>query len=124
MSKRKEPVSDRVVEFILTRKLNELGQLTETTLADAMGVSLPYLVRKFKKAQKIDLNDFIIREKIHTAMFLLETQQGFSVEELAEKLGFSKLHQFVDAFKNYIAADPLTYQDLKSNPSSSLKLNN
>ena len=117
MPGRKSPVSDRAVEFILTRKLPQLGQLTEVSLADALGVSLPYLLRKFKKAQKIDLKEFITREKVHTAMFLLEQHHDISIEEVAEKLGFSRINQFIDAFKNYIAADPVTYHSLKSNSS-------
>ena len=124
MRRKKNPVSDRAVEFILTQKLNQLGQLTEASLADALGVSLPYLLRKFKVAQKIGLREFLIREKVHTAMFLLEKHQDIPIEDLAGKLGFSEINQFIDAFKSYIAADPVTYQSLKFNPSSDFSIRN
>jgi AraC-like DNA-binding protein len=124
MSKRKNPVSDRAVEFILTRKLDQLGALTEISLAHALGVSLSYLSREFKEDQKIDLGEFIVREKIHTAMSLMAKHQDIAIEELAGKLGFPKINQFVDAFKNYIATDPVTYQNLKSNRPLSIPIGN
>jgi AraC-like DNA-binding protein len=61
------------------------------------------------------LNDFIIREKIHTALFMLEKNQGLTVDELAAKLGFLRMNQFIEAFKNYIGIEPTAYQELKQN---------
>ena len=116
------PVADRAVEYILSRKLEELGSLTEEEIAQEVGVSLPYLLRNFKKNQNISLKNFITREKIHTAIFLLEKQKDLTIEDLAGKLGFPKINQFYDAFCGFIAVDPLTYKVLKRQNSPPLQI--
>ena len=118
MKKRKPSVSDRAVEFILTRKLEELGSLTETSIAQAIGVNISYLSRKFEGKHKVTLNDFIVREKIHTAIFILEKHQEVCLGELSVKLGFVGINRFIEAFKNYVGVEPLTYRQLKHKPGS------
>lgn len=115
MKDMKSPVPDQAVEFILMRKLEELGRLTENNIAQAIGVNISYLLRKFERKHRIALNDFIIREKIHTALFILEKHQEVSLVELAQKLGFLRMNQFIEAFKNYIGIEPTHYRELKDN---------
>lgn len=113
-------VSDQAVKYILTRKMEDLGNLTEASIAKAIGVNTSYLLQRFEKDQKITLKDFIVREKIHTAIFILEEHKEESIDELAVKLGFLKKTLFIDAFTNYIGIDPLNYKKLKHNQDSFL----
>lgn len=124
MKKSSPCASHRAVEFILSRKLEDLGSLTEASIAQCIGVSISYLLRKFKEEHKITLCGFITREKIHTAISILEKHQEVSVDELAVKLGFLKVSRFIRAFRNYVGVDPLTYRKLKHNRNSFLNTNN
>ena len=110
---KKKKVSDRAVEYILTRKLEDLGALTGLKIAVAVGVKLSYLSRKFKTDQQIALEDFITREKIHTAIYMLEENREMSIEELAGKLGYMEPGSFIEVFKNYIAVEPERYKELR-----------
>jgi AraC-like DNA-binding protein len=114
----------RAVEFILSRELENLGSLTEATIAQSIGVIISYLMRKFKEEHKITLYGFITREKIHTAISILEKHQEVPVDELAEKLGFLKVNRFIREFRDYVGVDPLTYRKLKHNRDSFLNNNN
>jgi len=111
---KKMKVSDRAVEYILTRRVEDLGRLTGMKIATAVGVSQPYLSRKFKNDHKITLDEFITREKIHTAIFMLEKNREKPIEELATQLGFMKTDQFVNAFKSYVAIEPQKYRQLRN----------
>lgn len=106
-------ISERAVEYILSRAFDELKQLTDSTIAEALGVSTAYLCRKFRKDREIKLNDFIVREKIYTAIHILERDTVISIDHLARQLGFWETNSFVHAFKDYIAVEPQRYRELK-----------
>jgi AraC-like DNA-binding protein len=111
MKKRK--VSDKAVDYILSRNLEKLRYLRAGNIAERIGVNRSYLSRRFKIEQNISLKDFIIREKIHRAIFILEINPGKSIPELSTELGFLKVENFTQEFRNYMAIDPERYRYLK-----------
>jgi AraC-like DNA-binding protein len=106
-----EYLCDRVVEYIMTCDVEELGVLTEKRIAEALDISPSELVRKFARHQRIALNRFLVRERIHRAVFMLEEDRSIPVATLSEKLGFSRSDEFVMEFKNYLAVHPNKYRD-------------
>lgn len=110
---RKKKNSERVVEFILTRKIEDLKDLTVGKVAKSIGVNRFYLSLKFIIDQKITLPKFILREKMHEAYFILEENKKRSVDELSEELGFSKVEDFNIEFEKYFAIAPKKYRDLR-----------
>lgn len=111
MKKRK--ISDRAVEYILTRKIDELRSLNAGKVAKSIGANSSYLSRCFETDQKISLGDFILREKIYRAIFILEKDFEISIAELSRELGFTQLDDFVREFRVIIAIDPEKYRDLR-----------
>ncbi len=111
MKKRK--ISERAVEYILTCSLDELKNLSVEKIARNLQVNRSYLSRSFKIDQQMSLSDFILREKIHRAVFILDRNHEQSVQELSDTLGFYREEDFVVEFKNYIAVDPGRYRDLR-----------
>jgi AraC-like DNA-binding protein len=107
-----EHLCDRVVEYILTRDNEELGVLTEERIAEVLDIGPSELARKFAKHQRIALNRFLVRERIHRAVFILEKDRSIQVAALSEKLGFSRSDEFVMEFKNYLAVHPNKYREL------------
>lgn len=103
---------DRVVEYILTRDNEELGGLTEERIAEVLDMSPSELTRKFARHQRIALNRFLIRERIHRAVFIMEKDRSIPVSTLSEKLGFSRSDEFIMEFKNYLAVHPNKYREL------------
>lgn len=107
-------LSERAVEFILTRSLNELARLTETQVSEKLGANKAFLCQIFKSVQNISLKGFILREKLHRATFILEKVPGISIEELSVKLGFQRTEHFIKEFENYLAIKPGRYKELKN----------
>jgi AraC-like DNA-binding protein len=107
-----EHLCDRVEEYILTCDIEELGVLTEKRIAEALDVNPSELIRKFARHQRIALNRFLVRERIHRAVFMLEKDRSIPVASLSEKLGFSRTDEFVMEFKNYVAVHPNKYREL------------
>lgn len=106
-------LSELAVEFVLTRQMGELANLTEAKISERLGVARAYLRRKFKTAQKMTLEKFILREKMHRATFILENEHEISLERLSAELGFSRTDHFVMEFENYLAINPDKYRELK-----------
>ena len=113
LMKNNSSISDQVAEYILTRNIDELGTLSQEKIADMMGQDLAYLARKFKRSQKISIPGFILREKMHRTVFLLEKEEEINFQELSRKLGFITVDHFVREFKSYLAIDPYRYKELK-----------
>jgi AraC-like DNA-binding protein len=107
-------IAQQAVDFILTRKLEELADLTGAKIAGALGVKTDYLTQKFKDRQHITLHGFILREKLHRAAFVLGKKQDLTIVDLASKLGFSKPGHFDMAFNRYFAIEPDQYRNLKT----------
>jgi AraC-like DNA-binding protein len=107
-------LSQQVVEYILTRDIEELATLSTEKIAKTLHRNRAYLHRKFKSDQKISIHQFILREKMHRTVFVLEKNKEISIAELSRRLGFLSVERFVREFIKYLAVDPLRYRELKS----------
>ena len=106
-------LTDRAVNIILTCKNAEIATLTGVKIAGILDANASYLLRKFKKDQNISLPSFILREKMHRAAFILESDNKIPIEELASRLGFPKTRRFIEEFSRYFAITPIRYRELK-----------
>ena len=110
----KKNISDRAVEFILTRRIEELKNLTVEKIAQRIGVNRFYLSLSFLIGRKISLPNFILREKMHEAFFILEKDQRIPLDELSRKLGFMRFEDFNMEFEKYFAISPGRFRDIRS----------
>lgn len=105
-------ISPRVVEFILTRELNELSTLTPGKISEALGLNPVEMTLAFESDQHIPLDRFILREKMYRAFFLVEKNHEITIEELAKKTGFHQTHEFAKEFETVFLIDPGKYKEL------------
>ena len=91
---KKKKVSEKAAEFILTRNLDDLKELTVEKVAKTIGVNRFSLTLKFIIDQGITIPNFIMREKLHEAYFILEEDEKKSIDELSKELGFLKVEDF------------------------------
>lgn len=110
---KKKKISDRAVDFILSRENEELKNLTEFKVAKGIGANRSYLSQSFKIDRNITLSKFVKREKIHRALFILEKEHDKSIRELSGELGFLKVKDFIMAFKSHVAIAPEKYRELR-----------
>jgi AraC-like DNA-binding protein len=109
-------ISEQAIVFILTRNNDELKNLTEVEIANNIGVDSFLLSNRFKKDQKISLPDFILREKLYRAYFILRKNDEKSVDELSRELGFSNVDDFDSEFEKFFAISPNVYKEIRKNP--------
>lgn len=84
------------------------ADLTVQKLADHVGVSPDYLSRQFRMMTGVAVHDYIQRYRISRSLGYL--QQGYSVQEVAEKCGFNSISYFSRVFKNEVGIPPTLYK--------------
>jgi len=107
------PFHEKAAIYVLSRGIEELGTLTSEAVAEALGVPLPKLLKTFEAHQHITLDRFIMREKIHRAIFTIDKDQAVSLESLSGKLGFKRMDEFETQFRNYLHIAPLLYKEIR-----------
>lgn len=110
----KKKVSECAVEYILTRDLDDLKELTVEKIAKNIGINKLYLSLMFIIDQRITIPGFIVREKLHEAYFILEGCKKKKVVELSKELGFQDTEEFNMEFEKYFAIKPEEFKDIKS----------
>ena len=101
------------MEFILSRSVEELKRLTGVEIAGSIGINSKPLERMFKIEQRISLQAFILREKIHRAFSILTVENKKPIVEIAKEFGFRSVEEFSAEFEKQFAIAPRKYRDLK-----------
>jgi AraC-like DNA-binding protein len=106
-------IHQKAVEYILAITDNEIKNLTANDVAAAINKNIFLLSKTFKKVQKISLSEFIKREKIQRAFYILNTDRKISIIDLSERLGFAAPGQFEKEFQDYFCINPGDYQKIR-----------
>jgi AraC-like DNA-binding protein len=106
-------LSDRVVEFVLTREVSEMADLTVKNIARAFNVNPSYLSRRFALDKKVPLGEHIMQMKIYRSALLLAMNDSkeLTVKQLAKNLGFCTTSYFIHAFRKLFGIGPGKYRD-------------
>jgi AraC-like DNA-binding protein len=106
-------LSDRVVEFVLTREVSEMAGLTVKNIARAFDVNPSYLSRRFVLDKKVPLGEHIMQMKIYRSALLLmmKDSKELSVNQLAKNLGFCTPSYFIHTFRKLFGIGPGKYRD-------------
>lgn len=108
----RKKISERAVEFILTRQYNDLKNLTLKKVAKNIGVNRLLLYLNFIVDLRTTLPNYILKHKIHEAFFILTKDELKSVNELSGELGFLTVEDFCFEFEKYYAIDPEKFKQL------------
>jgi AraC-like DNA-binding protein len=106
-------ICEKVIEFILTRKNGDLAALSEAGIVSLFDVDDSCLAGKFKLRQNMTLDQFILRERLYRAFFMIEQNHQLSGRQLAEQLGFNTAETFCREFKNLFLVSPDRYMHLR-----------
>ena len=104
---------ERAVEYILSMGDETIGNLTAADVAAKVEKNLRFFSLVFVIVQKISIANFIHREKLHRAYYILENDYDISILKLAENLGFTEAEVFEAEFEKYYAITPVKFQDLR-----------
>jgi YesN/AraC family two-component response regulator len=86
--------------------------VTLENAASRVGLSPKYLSRAFKKETGINFNQYYLSQKFKKAeKFLKKT--GYSIEQIADKLGYQNPESFIRIYKKYRGATPTENRNKK-----------
>ena len=86
--------------------------LDATSLAEMVGLHPSYLSGMFSKLEGITLHQYVIKNRVDKAAYLLETELT-PVSEIAERVGFKSISHFIKAFKKRYFLTPKQYRKEK-----------
>lgn len=111
-------IADTVVEYILTRDVDDFEGLNVSTIARTFSINRCYLSQRFKHDKKFSLHEYIQMVKILRSVTLLESNDEITVDDLSRKMGFSSPDYFRRIFKKRIGTTPGKYKNYfkKMNP--------
>jgi len=110
--KRTNSLSDQVVEFVLTRTIDELSTLTVEQVANYIDVNRSHLSRSFRAEKNFTLEEFVFKIKIIRAAALLKENPKATIKNISDKMGFCRCDYFIRIFKQYFGTTPAKYRDL------------
>ena len=79
-----------------------------TMVADAIGLTPPYLSSVFKEAVGLTFTEYLVQLRIEKAKELLLTRR-YKVYELAQQVGYSDVKYFTEVFKRHTGCTPKEY---------------
>ena len=107
----KENPTEPAVVYILSRKDEDIRNLNAEGVAAAIQTNLDQLTPVFEKDQKISIPDFIEREKMHRAYFILHKGIDAAIPELSKRFGFASTAEFEKKFEEYVCVKPGKYKE-------------
>lgn len=105
-------LSDRVVEFVLSRDIDQLAVLTVESIALNLDINRSHLSRTFKSEKDFTLEEFVFKTKIISAASMLKEQPDITIKEIARRMGFCRCDYFIRIFKRYFGTTPAKYREL------------
>ena len=111
-------VFQKVVEYMILKDHEGLGNLTIAMIAKEFSLSRFQLWRRFKREMGVSLEDYLIRLKINRAAELLTRNNEMTVKEISEKIGYYRCDYFIKIFKKYYGVTPGRYRYIRQFPNS------
>ena len=107
-------VSDNVIRYVMTVADKEFAELSVGVLAYSFKMDRYKLLRQFKRQTAMTLEDFLFKEKMTRAAFLLKAYEGITVKEVSERIGFCTCDYFIRRFRGFYGIAPGRYREFKS----------
>jgi AraC-like DNA-binding protein len=85
-------------------------RITIAWLCKKLGINKTYLVNGFKNRYKTSIRDFIKEERMQKAAFWL-ANSDISIQLISDKLSYSNLSNFSNAFNTYFGLFPKEYRE-------------
>jgi len=83
-------------------------------MAYALNMDRTKLSRDFKRSTNINLEDFLFRERMVRAAFMLVDNDNITVKEVSKKIGYLTYDYFIRKFKEFYGITPFKYKELKT----------
>jgi AraC-like DNA-binding protein len=102
--------SERVIQYILSRSDEQLGNLTVEKITRELRVSQSHLYQTFKTEKNVTPAKFLTMIKMFRSAALLEKGNQLSVKLISRKMGFSNPDYFIKIFREHFGTTPGKYR--------------
>jgi transcriptional regulator GlxA family with amidase domain len=102
--------SEKVIQYILSRSDEQLGNLTVEKITRELNVSQSHLYQTFKTEKNVTPAKFLTMIKMFRSASLLERQKGLTVKIISRKMGFSNPDYFIKIFREHFGTTPGRYR--------------
>ncbi len=109
-SHKKEQLYNDIVNYV-RRNLNQ--NILVSDIANQFGYNEKYLTSAFKKLSGISLKQYVVKEKIEHAKFILIDTNN-TIQEIAMQVGYKDSHVFMKSFKRTTGLTPSEYRNAYS----------
>jgi AraC-like DNA-binding protein len=99
----------KIIKKIIAENLSD-PNLSSTLIADKLKSSLGYVRTQFKNIEGESINEYIGKERLEVAVYLL-LQSNKTVNEIRQEIGFSNYSYFCTYFKKFKGCSPLNYRN-------------
>lgn len=96
---------------------NIFRKITVAEVANHVGLHPHYLSTLFSEYEGVTLKDFIQREKVNTACYMLSYSDQ-PISEIALRFGYKSQSKFTEMFRKWQAMTPTEFRNLKYHPAS------
>lgn len=107
-------VSQLVIKYVMTVTDRTFADLSVGTLAYSFKIERSKLSRQFKRHTAMTLENFLFKEKMARASFLLKAYGDITVKEVAERIGFCSCDYFIRKFRQFYGIAPGKYREFKN----------
>jgi AraC-like DNA-binding protein len=107
-------ISQQVIRHVLTMQDEEFAELSVGELARLFEMDRYKLSRQFKSQTGMTLEEFLYKEKMTRAAFLLLAYRDITVKKVAERIGFCSQDYFVRKFRQFYGVVPGKYSEFKA----------
>jgi len=107
-------VYDRVLEHVMSVTDEQFASLSVAVLANSLKIDRFKLSRQFKSQSTMTLEEFLFKEKMARAAFLLKTFEDITVKEVSRRIGFCTCDYFIRRFKQYYGVAPGMFKKFKA----------
>lgn len=107
-------LSDQVIKRVITVTDDEFADLTVSRLAIWFKIDRTKLSRQFKQSTSMTLEQFLFKQKMARAAFLLNADGNITVKEVSGRIGFCTSDYFIRKFREHFGVVPGRYRDLKN----------
>ncbi len=108
----KYKLTDEIVSYIHNQHPNEFKHLSVSNIARHFHISICHISRIFKESQGINLQEWLLREKITRSKFLLIQDRRQTVKEVGQIMGFCSSDYFIKVFKNQVGVTPGKFREI------------
>lgn len=112
----KKEIFNQVQQHVLTVSDQELAGLSVSILAYKFNIDRFKLSRQCKRQTGMTLENFLFKEKMTRAAFLLTGHNRITVKEVSEKVGYCTSDYFIRKFKKFHGMAPGKYKYFKAIP--------